>query len=103
MSARLYHPKLSQLCEEYRCEDNCTTTKHCSRRYGPLGVREAILMLRNNVQIGLNSPWKVTINGMELISQLDIERKLTLALLHKFKMNLSTLTEYLITILNAVL
>ena len=69
MSVRFYHPQLSSLCQQYRCEDNCTTWKSKGRGYVFLESRQALLLPWNKVQVNLIGPWKVSMNGMEITFQ----------------------------------
>ena len=69
MKTRFHHPRLSSLCMAYRCPDNCSMHKNSGAGYGHLAPRHAELMPWHDVAVDLIGPWKITINGTDLVFQ----------------------------------
>ena len=64
--ARFYHPRLSVICKEYQCPDNCWRHKFNGRGIGHLAAREANAAPWQEIAVDLIGPWKITINETEL-------------------------------------
>ena len=63
IKARFHAERLSVLCREYVCPENCHMYKQQGRGYGKLPPRHANIAPWNEVCIDLIGPWEIVVNG----------------------------------------
>ena len=70
ISTHFYHPQLRRRVETFisRCQ-TCQQYKRPGRGYGHLAPREALFQPFYEVAVDMIGPWKVTVNGQQLVFQ----------------------------------